>query len=377
LADELEKVVTNVNPNTVIDGTAGKKNSYLFDPQTSRRRGLVLALAAYPPARLQYPRRDDLIALLGNLFRDDPDAGVHAAAELVLKRLEGSELPELRTSPQRRDDLNRRRWYVSEAGHTMVLIDGPVEFMMGSPDSEPVRQKQDVMHRRVLPRSFALASREVTVDQFQRFANEKRGSAHEFNEHFSPHRDGPMISLSWFDAVQYCNWLSDKEGLPRCYLPNDRGEFSEGMRIDLDAVTKGGYRLPTDAEWEYACRAGSVTSRHYGYAPDLLRQYEWYVNTSGFCARSCGTLLPNDLGLFDMLGNVSEWCHDRHRDQFPRLNELVYDVIGAEVVMGEKRNMRGETYAMIPDGLRSAAHAWYDPTEVKADFGFRPARTIP
>jgi hypothetical protein len=53
------------------------------------------------------------------------------------------------------------------------------------------------------------------------------------------------------------------------------------------------------------------------------------------------------------------------------------DVIAAEVVMGEKRNMRGETYAMIPDGLRSAAHAWYDPTEVKADFGFRLARTIP
>ena len=75
-----------------------------------------------------------------------------------------------------------------------------------------------------------------------------------------------------------------------------------------------------------------------------------------------------------MLGNVSEWCHDRHRDQLPRSNELVRDELGAEVVMGEKRNMRGETFAMIPAGLRSAAHAWYDPTEVKADFGFRPAR---
>jgi formylglycine-generating enzyme required for sulfatase activity len=366
-----------VDASTGKGGAGGDKNAYLFEPETSRRRGLILALAAYPPARLELPRRDDLIAVLEDLYRVDPDAGVHAAAELVLTRLGRSEFPELETSREQPGATARRRWYVSEAGHTMVRIEGPVEFMMGAPVSEPARQKQDVLHRRIVPRNFAIASREVTVDQFQRYANEKRGSPHEFNEHFSPHRDGPMISLSWFDAVQYCNWLSDNEGLPRCYLPNDRGEFAEGMRIDLEAVAKGGYRLPTDAEWEYACRAGSVTSRYYGYAPDLLGQYEWHVNTSGFHARSCGTLLPNELGLFDMLGNVSEWCHDRHRDQLLRWNELVRDELGAEVVMGEKRNMRGETFAMIPDGLRSAAHAWYDPTEVKADFGFRPARTIP
>jgi formylglycine-generating enzyme required for sulfatase activity len=377
LADELQNVVKNMSAVPVKDGAEGEKNAYLFDPETSRRRGLILALAAYPPDQVEAPMRASLIAMLEDLYRNDPDAGVHSTAELVLVRFGQPELPRPENDSPRPSAEALHRWYVTEAGHTMVLLDGPVEFQMGSPDSEPERQKQDVLHRRIIPRRFAIATKEVAVDQFQRYAQEKRGSPHDFNEHFSPERDGPMISLSWFDAVQYCNWLSDKERLPRCYLPNERGEFAEGMRIDLEAVAKGAYRLPTDAEWEYACRAGSVTSRYYGYSPDLLGQYEWYVNTSGHHARSCGKLLPNDLGLFDMLGNVSEWCHDRHRDRPPRFSGIVSDLIAAEVVTAEKRNIRGETYFMIPDGLRSAAHAWYDPTEARADFGFRPARTIP
>ncbi len=377
LADELQNVVKNMSAVPVKDRAEGEKNAYLFDPETSRRRGLILALAAYQPDQVEAPKRASLIALLEDLYRDDPDAGVHSAAELVLVRFGQPELPRLENGLPRPSVEARHRWYATEAGHTMVLLDGPVEFQMGSPLSDRERQKQDVLHRRIIPRRFAIATKEVSVDQFQRYAQEKRGSPHEFNDYFSPQKDGPMISLSWFDAVQYCNWLSDKEGLPRCYLPNGRGEFAEGMRIDLEAVANGGYRLPTHAEWEYACRAGSVTSRYYGFARSLLGQYEWYVNTSGFVARSCGRLLPNELGFFDMLGNVSEWCHDRHPKQLPRWNEVVSDVIIAEVVTDEKRNTCGETYAMVPAGLRSAAHAWYDPTESRPDIGFRPARTIP
>ena len=87
LADELEKVVKFVDGSTGKGGAGGDKNAYLFEPETSRRRGLILALAAYPPARLELPRRDDLIAVLEDLYREDPDAGVHSAAELILTRL--------------------------------------------------------------------------------------------------------------------------------------------------------------------------------------------------------------------------------------------------------------------------------------------------
>ena len=115
--------------------------------------------------------------------------------------------------------------------------------------------------------------------------------------------------------LHYCNWLSEQEGLPKdqwCYLPNEAGAYAEGMTIPADVLERTGYRLPTEAEWEYACRAGAVTSRYYGHSIDLLDAYAWYQANSKEHAWTCGSLLPNDLGLFDMLGNVFEWCQDQH-----------------------------------------------------------------
>ena len=95
-----------------------------------------------------------------------------------------------------------------------------------------------------------------------------------------------------------------------CYLPNEAGAYAEGMSIPADVLERTGYRLPTEAEWEYACRAGAVTSRYYGHSIDLLDAYAWYQANSKEHAWTCGSLLPNDLGLFDMLGNMYEWCQD-------------------------------------------------------------------
>ena len=114
----------------------------------------------------------------------------------------------------------------------------------------------------------------------------------------------------------YCNWLSEQEGLPKdqwCYLPNEAGAYAEGMTIPADVLERTGYRLPTEAEWEYACRSGTVTSRYYGQSIELLDTYAWYQANSKEHAWSCGSLLPNDLGLFDMLGNEYEWVQDSTR----------------------------------------------------------------
>src|SRR5262249_12727109 len=149
-----------------------------------------------------------------------------------------------------------RRWYVNRAGHTMVVVEGPVEFDMGSPPSDPDREDEEIYHRRRIPRSFAIASREVTVGEFQRFAKEARGSPHAYNAKFSPDRDGPQNSVSWYDAAAYCNWLSQKDGMGKeewCYLPSKPGEYAAGMTIPDDVSRRKGYRLPSEAECEYAC----------------------------------------------------------------------------------------------------------------------------
>ena len=125
-----------------------------------------------------------------------------------------------------------------------------------------------------------------------------------------------MNSVSWYDATAYCNWLSKKDGIPEdewCYGPNEKGDYAEGMKLMSNPDKRKGYRLPTEAEWEYSCRAGAVTSYSFGEPWELLEKYGWYIKNSPNRTQPVGSLKPNDLGLFDLHGNVWEWCQDRYR----------------------------------------------------------------
>jgi len=156
------------------------------------------------------------------------------------------------------------------------------------------------------------------VEQFSRFRKD-----HENNMEYSPTRDCPATIITWYDAAEYCNWLSKQEGIPKdqwCYLPNDNDKYAEGIKLAPDYLERKGYRLPSEAEWEYACRAKAVTSRNYGETEDLLGKYCWYVKNSlvrsmlpgvpGSLGVKGDCLKPNDFGLFDMLGNALEWCQE-------------------------------------------------------------------
>ncbi len=148
-----------------------------------------------------------------------------------------------------------------------------------------------------------------------------------------------MIGFTWYMAAHYCNWLSEQEGLPKdqwCYLPNEAGAYAEGMSIPADVLERTGYRLPTEAEWEYACRAGAVTSRYYGHSIDLLDAYAWYQANSKEHAWTCGSLLPNDLGLFDMLGNEFEWVQDSMRRSMPEKKGIFSDIISISESINER-----------------------------------------
>ena len=218
----------------------------------------------------------------------------------------------------------------------------------------------------------------MTVGQYREFLKENPGVDNANNDSYSPDPKGPMNGVSWYHAAAYCNWLSRKENLPECYEPNDQGQFAEGMTIRADALSRTGYRLPTEAEWEYACRSGTGTSRYYGVSVNMLGAYAWFLATSPDRAQPCGSLLPNDLGLFDMLGNVDEWCQERAPDFEPGEGVLKDDInIYLSIIDKHPRLLRGGTFLDQPAVVRSASRLEYQPSGRNDNFGFRLARTYP
>ena len=172
-----------------------------------------------------------------------------------------------------------------------------------------------------------------------------------------------MTGVNWYEAAAYCNWLSGQEELPkdqRCYLSNETEAYAEGMSIPADVLERTGYRLPTEAEWEYACRAGAVTGRFYGQSIDLLGSYARYRANSKDHAWTCGSLFSNDLGLFDMLGNMYEWCQDGANTSNPGYHGLISDIINTRESIGNKnpRFLRGGSFDNLSAFARSAPVAW-------------------
>jgi formylglycine-generating enzyme required for sulfatase activity len=172
-------------------------------------------------------------------------------------------------------------------------------------------------HRERIGHDFAIATKEVTGEQFQRFLAANPRVQVKVHERTSPEPTCPMNSVSWYEVAGYCNWLSKQEGLPEnqwCYTPNDEGDYAEGMKLMSNPDERTGYRLPTEAEWEYSCRAGAVTEFSFGEPWELLEKYGWYNKNSRNRTQPVGRLKPSDLGLFDLHGNVWEWCLDRDEE---------------------------------------------------------------
>jgi formylglycine-generating enzyme required for sulfatase activity len=192
----------------------------------------------------------------------------------------------------------------------------------------------------------------------------------------------------WHDAAAYCNWLSDQEGIPPaqwCYEPMkgkdprdwSKEAYGEGMKLKARYLGLGGYRLPSEAEWELACRAGSLTSRYYGQTEDLLDRYAWCAKVSqDRWMLPVGSLKPNDYGLFDMLGNAEEWCQERimlYRPGTP-WSENREDV--REIESSSIRALRGGSFIYRVGHVRSAYRDGGVPASAVVNVGFRVARTV-
>jgi formylglycine-generating enzyme required for sulfatase activity len=244
----------------------------------------------------------------------------------------------------------------------MVHVRGPLTLTMGSaPPLTPDENERAVR----IDRSFALSAREVSVDEFLRY-----NPGLEFDRDVYAGDDGPITKVSWYEAAKYCRWLSEQEGVPEsqmCYPEVD--EIGPAMRLPADFLERTGYRLPTEAEWEYAARAGTSTPYFFGENPRSLRSYGWYSDNSDFRVWPGGLLKPNPLGLFDVYGNVREWCHD--------LFEPGPDDPNALTPSDGKRVTRGGGYRAAPLGARSALREGSAPKTRFSEFGLRVARTLP
>jgi formylglycine-generating enzyme required for sulfatase activity len=333
------------------------------EPDVSARRALLLALAEFDPNQLLPAEREALAPRLLALYRDDPDPGIHGAAGWLLRHWgQQAKVEAIDRELATGQVEGKRQWYVNRQGQTLSLVP-PGEFETGG--KVPDKRVKVRVERR-----FALAAREVTVAEFRRFRQD-----HNYAKDTAPTEHCPVNMVSWYDAAAYCNWLSQQEGIAEgqwCYVPNEKGQYAEGMKVNANALGQSGYRLPTEAEWELACRAGSVTAWSMGEAEDLLGRYAWYAANSPSRSRPAGSLRPSDLGLFDLHGNAWEWCHNRHEE----FTDIINRNIECRVDNNSILFLRGGAFNYHPLLVCSASRNPSAPALRNPNVGFRPARTF-
>ena len=279
----------------------------------------------------------------------------------------------------------------------MVWVEGG-SFLMGDVFHDgPDRLPETPVHEVVVD-SFFIARHEVTLGAFRRFvqatgyrtsAERREGAFSQTQEErhwqllsYQQSDNEPVLQISWNDAVRYCNWLSRQEGLPIAYDEKTWGLLDAEGRITTDIRKVPGYRLPTEAEWEFAARERGRQVR-FGNGKDIARSCEinfdaqsgsFSYGESGLRrGRSVplGSFAPNALGLFDMSGNAWEWCSDCAQD-YPNKKRINPYVPG-----DEPRILRGGSIDGDARSARVFSRSCFGRADHCGNTGFRLARTAP
>ena len=268
-----------------------------------------------------------------------PIQNIHGWPPEQVRELQRQTAQALGTPVEFRDTFKER----DQQGPPMVVIPGG-RFLMGSPPEERGREDEEHQHEVGIITPFAIGKFPVTFEDYDRFCEatgREKPSDWEWGR-----ATRPVIDVSWEDAVAYCAWLSQQTGAR--------------------------YRLPTEAEWEYACRASSETKYCFGDDERQLEDYAWYSNNAGGKTHPVGEKQANAWGLYDVHGNVLEWVQDWYG---PYSKAPQHDPSGPE--SGSGRVIRGGSWISDAEYCRSAFRGRIDPGDRDDDLGFRLARTGP
>ena len=303
---------------------------YEHEGDVSARCGLLLAVGDM----IEGSTRDRARNLARTAFQEDDDASLHSAAEWLLYQLDdGDWIRAKQGELATREARPHSEWRVTSDGTTMVRLAANEDPRVSA--------------------AFEIAATEVTAEQYLRF----RPQAQNPNER-SPGTDCPANVISWYDAVAYCRWLTAESGLGEeemCYPPV--GENQGEVELHEDYRQRQGYRLPTAAEWEFACQAGAISPFSFGRNEPLRSEYACMEENSEWRAWPAARFKPNPFGLFNMLGNIAEWCSDSTDD---------------------RRELRGGSHSGNWDNLVTAiSDGAITPTIRFYSIGLRIARSLP
>ncbi len=229
------------------------------------------------------------------------------------------------------------------SGLAMVLVPAG-EFVMGDDNGDGDEKPA----HKVQVSAFYMDTCEVTQKAYEALLQN--------NPSKSKAPDKPVEQVDWYHALLFCNMRSLKEGLKPCYDPKT-------LACDFAA---NGYRLPTEAEWDYACRAGTQGKYSCGNDPAKLRNYAWYKANAGQTTHPVAQKAPNPWGLYDMHGNVAEWCQDFYSENQYAKKES-QDPRGPSA--GDKCVLRGGSWRTSEDGCRASARNSETPRFADACFG--------